>query len=434
MGSSHWMTGIILIIIVGGYLLDLFLDTLNVMSWREGRHTDAHQLFDVEKYARARAYGQRRFVVTALSSWVETLLLAIFLILGGFAFIDGVATSLAAQLPGMAPYIQYHPGAGLSLPMAIATALIFFAMMGILQDLVSLPFSIYSTFVVEERFGFNRTTPRIFLLDHLKGYLLAAFLGGPLIALLIFFQAKSGSLAWVLAWGLVSVVILFLNLFYTSLIVPLFNKLTPLSAGPLRSAISEYAKKVSFPLTNILVMDGSKRSSKANAFFSGLGKQKKIVLFDTLMEKHSTGEIVAILAHETGHYMKKHIPISMALSILQTGLVIFLFFYSLNSPDIAMALGGSGPSFHLGMIGFFYLFAPLSLVMSLFFGFFSRRNEYQADQFAAKTASREDMKSALRRLSIENLTNPHPHPLYVLFHYSHPPVAQRLSALDRPAD
>ena len=312
---------------------------------------------------------------------------------------------------------------------SILLALAFFAALYIIADLLSTPLQWYGTFVIEEKFGFNKTTIKTFWLDKFKGYLLAIVLGGPLIWLLLFLIEQLGPAFWIYFLLAISAFSLFLNVFYTSLILPIFNKLTPLPDGELKSAIQHYSKEVSFPLANIFVIDGSKRSSKSNAFFSGLGRKKKVVLYDTLIENHSAEELVSILAHEVGHYKKKHIIQAYVLSVLQSALMLFLLSLMVQNESLSLALGGQQMSIHLNLLAFGMLYSPVSKVLGVFMNFISRKNEYQADSFAAITADRQALVSALKKLSIDNLSNLWPHKWYVFFHYSHPPLVKRLQAL-----
>jgi STE24 endopeptidase len=291
------------------------------------------------------------------------------------------------------------------------------------------PFSVYATFVIEEKFGFNKTTVKTFILDKIKGWLLAIILGGGLLTLVVWIYGATGEWFWLIAWGLISFFTIFMSMFYSNIIVPLFNKQTPLEAGELRDAIETFAKKTGFNLRNIYVIDGSKRSTKANAYFTGLGKKKRIVLYDTLMKDHSVDELVAVLAHEIGHYKKKHTLIGTIVSILQTGLMLLILSRFLGSPHLSGALGASQPSFHLSVVAFGILYTPLSIIIGLALNAFSRKHEFEADRFATVNFSGESLSSALIRLSVKNLSNLRPHPAYVFFYYSHPPLLKRLAAI-----
>ena len=272
---------------------------------------------------------------------------------------------------------------------------------------------------------------KTFIIDKIKGYALTAILGGGLVAVLLYFVIEIGQNFWLYFWVVISVFILVINMFYTSLIVPLFNKLTPLEDGELRSAIEEYAKKIDFPLTNIYVIDGSKRSTKANAYFSGIGPKKKIVLYDTLIKNHSVEELVGVLAHEVGHFKKKHIISGFILSILQVGVTFFVLSKFIFNENLSLSLGAEGLSYHLNLVAFSMLYAPISVLMGIFMNLFSRKNEYEADAYAAETYHSKHLQTALKKLSADNLSNLTPHPAYVFMHYSHPPLVKRLEALNK---
>jgi STE24 endopeptidase len=297
------------------------------------------------------------------------------------------------------------------------------------SDLLAIPFQRYSTFVIEEKYGFNKTTTKTFVLDKLKGYLLAALIGGGLLTLLIFLVATIGPSFWIWFSLVAAAFILFINMFYTSLILPLFNKLTPLPDGPLMEAINVFARKVDFPLDSIFVIDGSKRSKKANAFFSGIGRKKKIVLYDTLIENHTTEELVAVLAHEVGHFKKRHIIWGYLLSIVQIVFTMFVLSRMIYAEDVSLALGGSQLAVHLNLLAFGILFSPISGITGLFMKMYSRKNEFEADAFARDTYEGKALSQALKKLSVDNLSDLYPHPWYVFFHYSHPPLLARLRAL-----
>lgn len=302
------------------------------------------------------------------------------------------------------------------------------------SDVLQTPFEVYDTFVIEEKYGFNKTTPKIFVLDKIKGWLLGAVIGGGLLALIIFIYQKTQNLFWIYAWLVVSAFSVFILLFYSNLIVPLFNKQTPLPEGGLRDAIQQFSDKVGFRLDNIFVINGSKRSTKANAYFTGFGAKKRIVLFDTLIEEMEIEEIVAVLAHEIGHYKKKHVLQGLIISLLHTGAILFVFSLLIGNPLLSRALGVETPNFHIGLVAFGILYSPVSFVLDIFMNILSRKNEYEADAFAAQNYQPEALASALKKLSVKNLSNLTPHPLYVFFHYSHPTLLQRLQHLKKFED
>jgi len=298
------------------------------------------------------------------------------------------------------------------------------------KSFISLPFSIYHTFVIEEKFGFNKTSVKTFILDMVKGLGLGILLGGPLLAGLLAFFQYSGTYAWLYAWGATTAFTLVVQFIAPTWIMPLFNKFTPLEDGELRQTIMNYAKEVKFSLENLFVMDGSKRSSKSNAFFTGFGKHKRIALFDTLIEKHTVKELLLVLAHEIGHYKKKHIIKSMIISILHMGIMFYLISIFLNHKGLFDAFYMQEMSIYAGLIFFGMLYSPVEMILSVFMQIFSRKNEYEADKFAADTTmDSQSMIDALKKLSADNLSNLTPHPFYVFLNYSHPPVLQRINAL-----
>ncbi|MDG1110539.1 MAG: M48 family metallopeptidase, partial [Polaribacter sp.] len=299
------------------------------------------------------------------------------------------------------------------------------------SDLLTTPFSYYKTFVIEESFGFNKSTKALFWIDKIKGLVMSSFLGGGILALIIEFYQIFGENFWVYAWILIALFTVFMNLFYAKLIVPLFNKQTPLENGELKTAIEAYAKKVGFKLDAIFVIDGSKRSTKANAYFSGFGSQKRITLFDTLINDLEIPEIVAVLAHEVGHYKKKHILFNLFTSLLLTGFMLFLLSLFINMPLFSKALGVANPSFHIGLIAFGILYTPVSEITGIFMNYISRIFEYQADNYAKETNTTIPLISALKKLSKNSLSNLTPHPAYVFMHYSHPTLFERIQNLKK---
>jgi STE24 endopeptidase len=311
----------------------------------------------------------------------------------------------------------------------ILIALLFFGTIGFASALLSLPFSWYETFVIEEKFGFNKSNNKTFFLDQLKGLLLGAVIGGGILALIVWIYLLTGKFFWIYALVVLIAFSLFMTLFYSNLIVPLFNKQKPLEEGELKTAINEFCSKVGFKLDNVFVIDGSKRSAKANAYFTGMGRKKRIVLYDTLINEMRIGEIVAVLAHEIGHYKKKHIILSLILSFLTTALMLYIFSLVSSNPAFAEVLGAHQPGFHLSIITFGILYSPLSFLIGIGMNLLSRKNEYQADDFAAINYNAQSLASALKKLSVHNLSNLTPHPLYVFFHYSHPTLLQRLKNL-----
>ena len=402
---------IIIAIIVLDFLFENYLDYLNTTRMSKKLPDEVKDIYDEEKYKKQQAYqkeNQRFGMITGTFSFVLILLMFLFY---GFAFVDSLVWGITSN--------------------SILAALLFFGILMFASDILNIPFSIYDTFVIEEKYGFNKTTPKTFVLDEIKGWVLGAIIGGGLLALVIFIYQKTQNMFWIYAWLVVAVFSIFMSMFYSNLIVPLFNKQTPLKEGELRTAIEEFAQKVGFKLDNIFVIDGSKRSAKANAYFTGLGPKKRIVLYDTLINDMETDELVAVLAHEIGHYKKNHIIQGLIISLIQTGIVLFIFSLLIDSPLLSKALGVEEPNFHIGLIAFGILYSPVSFVLGIFMNMLSRKNEYQADAFAAENYKPEALASALKKLSVKNLSNLTPHPRYVFFNYSHPPLLQRLRHLKK---
>ena len=402
---------IILAILVIDFLFDRLLDYLNSTRWSNKLPFELQGIYDEDKYRKSQNYLRENMRFGLLTSSLSFVLIIAFLLLGGFPFLDNWVRQ----------YTE-HP---------ILMALLFFGIIGLASDLLSTPFDIYHTFVIEEKYGFNRTTPKTYVADKLKGWLLAIILGGGLMAVIIWFYQMAGSYFWLYAWAFLTFFSIFMAMFYSTLIVPLFNKQTPLEEGELRDAIEKFSQKAGFKLDNIFVIDGSKRSSRANAYFSGLGKKKRIVLFDTLIEEHTTEELVAVLAHEIGHYKKKHITKGMFVSIISSGAMLYLLGLFINRPELSMALGVEQSSFHIGIIAFGLLYSPVSTLLGIAGNYMSRKHEYQADAFAAKNYKPEPLQEALKKLSVNNLSNLRPHPVNVSVNYSHPPLLQRLNHLEK---
>jgi len=400
---------LIVIIATGGYLFDLALEIINYRARRTDIPAEVAAFYDKEKYIKSLEYHSTRKKFSFFSGAFNFLMSISMLIFGGFGYVDSL----------LRPHIHNET----------LLALTFFGLLLLASDILSLPFQLYSTFVIEERFGFNKTTRGTFIADKIKGYIIGGIVGAALLSALIFLVNRFGPNFWILFGVVAAAFILFVNMFYTSLILPLFNRLTVLPDGELKSAIQEFSKSVRFPLDNIFVMDGSKRSSKANAFFSGIGAKKKIVLYDTLVNNHTTEELVAVLAHEVGHFKKKHIVLSMALSVLQIFFVLFVLSLMIFNSDLSMALGGTQQSIHLNLIAFAILFSPISAITGLLMSLLSRKNEYEADAYAKETYNGAALANALKRLSVDTLSDLYPHPLYVFFYYSHPTLLQRLSRL-----
>ncbi|MFN8254843.1 MAG: M48 family metallopeptidase [Bacteroidales bacterium] len=400
---------IIIAIVLIEFFISRFLDSLNA-SWRKKELPDMlKDIYKPEEYEKSQEYGRVKTKFSMISSGFQLVIILIVLFTGVFGLVDN--------------FIHSH------FENNIIAALLFFGAIFFASDIISLPFSIYSTFVIEEKFGFNKTTVKTFILDKIKGYFLALIIGGGLLALIIWFYYKTTSMFWIYAWILVSGFSVFMAMFYSSLIVPLFNKQTPLEEGELRDKIHEFSIKTGFRLDNIFVIDGSKRSSKANAYFTGLWNKKRIVLFDTIIKDLSVNEIVAVLAHEIGHYRLKHTRTSILLSIFQTGAIFYLLSLFIGNPALSNALGGNTPTFELGIIAFGLLFSPVSEAIGLIMNWVSRKNEYEADSFAKQQGQGEHLISSLKKLSVNNLSNLTPHPAYVFAYYSHPTLYQRIVAI-----
>ncbi|NTV12797.1 MAG: M48 family metallopeptidase [Desulfobulbaceae bacterium] len=401
---------IILFALLADFLLGALADWLNLKALDPKLPAEFADCYDPAEYARSQAYTRAKSRFGQISTTFDLAVLLLFWWGGGFAWLDQLVRGWASG--------------------EVARGLLFFALLLLSKSLLSLPFSVYSTFGIEARFGFNRTTPATFIADLVKGLLLAVVLGGPLLGAILYLFAKAGALAWLWCWGAVSLFTLFVQFIAPTWIMPLFNKFTPLPEGELRTAIFAFAAQVSFPLQNVFVMDGSKRSAKSNAFFTGFGRNRRIALFDTLIDKHSVPELVGVLAHEIGHYKKKHILKSMLLGLVHAGVMFYLLAFFLSRPELYAAFGIESPSLYTGLIFFGLLFTPLEMALSPFLHYLSRKHEYQADRFAAdETGNPAGMAAALKKLSVSNLANLTPHPFYVVLHYSHPPLLARLRAL-----
>ncbi len=405
------MLYILLIIIVVFFAIDNFISYLNTTQWNTKLPPEAKDIYDEEKYQKSQEYEKVKYQFWKISGFVSFWVMILVLLFGGFGFLDDVVRG-----------IFYND---------IFITLSFFGILVVLQMILWLPFSYYQTFVIEEKFGFNKMTKKIFFLDTIKSLLLTAIIWGIIVSFVVFLYTKFGENFWWLAWILLSGVSLFLMMFYTSLIVPIFNKLTPLEDGELKNAIWNFWKKVWFELNNIFVIDGSKRSSKANAYFSGFGPKKTIVLFDTLIQDMTTDEIVSVLAHEIGHYKRKHTLQMLVFSVIQTWIILFLFSLLIENLAVANALWAENTSFHIGAIAFGILFTPVSFVLWILWNILSRKNEYEADNYAREYFSWDVLVGALTKLAKNNLTNLTPHAWYEFVHYSHPTVLKRIKALQK---
>ena len=397
---------IFIAILVLKFLVDQLLDSLNASHFEDVIPKEVSDVYDRKEYKKSQSYKKTNYrfgIVTSLFSIVLTLS---FFFLDGFSLVDSFARAYSEN--------------------TIIIGLIFFGIIIIGSDLLTTPFSYYKTFVIEEKFGFNKTSKKTFFIDKLKGLLMSILIGGFILALITWFYEFTGAFFWLYTWGLVTIFSLFMNMFYSKLIVPLFNKQTPLEEGTLRDKISEYAKSVGFKLDKIFVIDGSKRSTKANAYFSGFGSEKRVTLYDTLINDLDDEEIVAVLAHEVGHYKKKHIIFNLFASILLTGLTLYILSLFISNPLLSQALGVDIPSFHIGLIAFGLLYSPISEITGLIMHLFSRKFEYQADDYAKNTYKGDPLITSLKKLSKNSLSNLTPHPAYVFMHYSHPTLLERI--------
>jgi STE24 endopeptidase len=400
---------IFIAILVLKFLVDQILDSLNASHFEDVIPEEVSDVYDPKEYKKSQSYKKtnHRFgIVTSLFSIVLTIS---FFFLDGFSLVDHFARVYSEN--------------------SIVITLIFFGIILIGSDLLTTPFSYYKTFVIEQKFGFNKTSKKTFFIDKLKGLLMSILIGGFILALITWFYEFAGAYFWLYAWGLVTLFSLFMNMFYSKIIVPLFNKQTALEEGDLKDAITKYANSVGFTLNNIFVINGSKRSTKANAYFSGFGNQKRITLYDTLINDLTINEIVAVLAHEVGHYKRKHIIFNLIASLLLTGLSLFLLSLFIQTPILSKALSVSIPSFHIGLIAFGILYSPISEITGIFMNYMSRKFEYQADNYAKETFSSEPLISSLKKLSKNSLSNLTPHFLYVFIHYSHPTLFERIKNL-----
>ena len=409
MTAENWLY-LIIGLVIFNYLFSTVLDFINGKNWRTEIPPVMKDFYPEDKYLKAKNYSKEKGKVSLISSTLSTLITLLFLVFGGYGWLDNFI-SLYYDIPFLKSGI-------------------FFLVLFILSDFISIPFSCYNTFVIEEKYGFNKTTVKTFVLDKIKGYILTLIIGGVLLFGAIYIVSLLENGFWVWLWLSLSVIMLLVNMFYADLIVPIFNKLTPLENGSLREKIESYTNKVGYSLKNIYIIDGSKRSSKANAFFSGLGPRKTIALYDTLVEKHTEEELVAVLAHEVGHYKKKHVITSLFLTIFQLGLMCFLLETCLKFDEISQALGGKEMVFHLGLVAFGILYSPVGTIISILMNINSRKNEFEADHYAKTTYSGVALELALKKLSVDSLSNLYPHPFYTFIHYSHPPLLKRLSALN----
>ena len=409
--TPQLLFNIIIAILIIDFIIDQSISYLNARHFNDPIPENLKDVYNEDEYFRSQQYKKENYRFSLVSSTVSFIATLAFFYLKGFAWVDNWARSVSDN--------------------EIVIGLLFFGAIMLASSILSLPFKYYDTFVIEEKFGFNKSTPRLFFTDWIKGLVIGALIGGILLALIIWFYQITGKNFWIYAWILITVFSVFMTLFYSSLIVPLFNKQTPLEKGELRDQIENFAKKAGFQLDNIFVIDGSKRSTKANAYFSGFGPKKRIVLYDTLINDLETDEIVGVLAHEIGHYKKKHVLIQMLLSILITGITLYLLSVFVSNPLLSQALSVEKPGFHIGLITFGILYNPISEITGILMNYISRKFEFQADHFAGSNYRPQALIQALKKLSKNSLSNLTPHKANVFIHYSHPPLSDRVKNLER---
>ena len=402
---------ILITILLIKFVIDSVLNHLNAKHFNDTLPNDVSDVYEINEYQQSQSYKKTNHnfsKITSLFSLITTLL---FFFFDGFSIVDEIARGFSNNI--------------------IIITLIFFGIIIIGSDIISIPFSLYKTFVIEEKFGFNKSTKKLFFLDKIKGLLMTIILGGSILSIITWFYEFTGNYFWIYTWLLITTFSVFLNMFYSKLIVPLFNEQTILEEGDLKNEIVKYVNSVGFKANNIYVLNGSKRSTKANAYFSGFGNQKRITLYDTLINDLENNEIVAVLAHEVGHYKRKHILYNLTSSIILTGFALFVLSLFIKTPVLSLALGVSHPSFHIGLIAFGILYSPVSQILGVFMNYMSRKFEYQADNYAKNTFSASPLISSLKKLSKNSLSNLTPHYLYVFFHFSHPTLLDRIKNLNK---
>lgn len=401
---------VILFALIGNFFLNIIADYLNIKNISEDLPAEFKNYCNNDQYNKSQNYLKVTTIFGQISSSFDLAILLVFWFFNGFPFLDSFVRSFGFNI--------------------IITGLLYIFILGISKFILSIPFSIYSTFYIEEKFGFNKTKPMLFFIDTVKSFILSILLGGVLLSIILLFFEYAGENAWFICWSTTTCLILIIQYIVPTWILPLFNKFTPLESGELRDAIINYAKSINFSLDNIFIMDGSKRSTKSNAFFTGFGKTKRIVLFDTLIKDQTTSELVSILAHEMGHFKKKHIIKNLSIAILQMGIVFYLLSFFISYKGLFNAFSMNEISIYAGLIFFGMLYSPIDFFLSILMQISSRKDEFEADQFAFKTyTDEESLINALKKLSVKNLSNLTPHPLYVFLNYSHPPILERIKAL-----
>ena len=409
--SSETIFFIIVVFLCLDFVLERVLESLNSKHMSPVLPDSLKGIYEEKEYSRFQSYKRENGRLDSWSSGVGFVVMIVFLVAGGFGWYNSWVVSLTDS---------------------VVWQTIFFVMgLSVASTVLDIPFDYYATFRIEEKYGFNKTTRRVYWLDAVKELFLSLVLGGVLLALVVWFYTWAGTYFWLYAWGAVTLFSVFMAMFYSQLIVPLFNKQTPLQAGSLRDKIQNFAEKVGFKLDNIYVIDGSKRSTKANAYFTGLGPKKRVVLYDTLIDELTEEEIVAVLAHEVGHYKKRHTLRSMVVSVIQMGVLFWLFSLCVNNAALSEALGGDRAYFQLGLIAFAILYSPVNLILGIGMNVWSRSNEYEADAFAARYYEGDYLVSGLKKISVKSLSNLTPHPLYEYIYYSHPSLLKRIDAIKR---
>lgn len=409
--SSETIFFIIVVFLCLDFVLERVLESLNSKHMSPVLPDSLKGIYEEKEYSRFQSYKRENGRLDSWSSGVGFVVMIVFLVAGGFGWYNSWVVSLTDSV--------------------VWQTILFVMGLSVVSSVLDIPFDYYATFRIEEKYGFNKTTRRVYWLDTVKELFLSLVLGGVLLALVVWFYTWAGTYFWLYAWGAVTLFSVFMAMFYSQLIVPLFNKQTPLQEGSLRDKIQAFAGKVGFKLDNIYVIDGSKRSTKANAYFTGLGPKKRVVLYDTLIDELTEEEIVAVLAHEVGHYKKRHTLRSMVVSVIQMGVLFWLFSLCVNNVALSEALGGDRVYFQLGLIAFAILYSPVNLILGIGMNVWSRSNEYEADAFAARYYEGDYLVSGLKKISVKSLSNLTPHPLYEYVYYSHPSLLKRIDAIKR---
>ena len=409
--SSETIFFIIVVFLCLDFVLERVLESLNAKHMSPVLPDSLKGIYEEKEYSRFQSYKRENGRLDSWSSGVGFVVMIVFLVAGGFGWYNSWVVSLTDSV--------------------VWQTILFVVGLSVVSSVLDIPFDYYATFRIEEKYGFNKTTRRVYWLDTVKELFLSLVLGGVLLALVVWFYTWAGTYFWLYAWGAVTLFSVFMAMFYSQLIVPLFNKQTPLQEGSLRNKIQAFAGKVGFKLDNIYVIDGSKRSTKANAYFTGLGPKKRVVLYDTLIDELTEEEIVAVLAHEVGHYKKRHTLRSMVVSVIQMGVLFWLFSLCVNNVALSEALGGDRAYFQMGLIAFAILYSPVNLILGVGMNVWSRNNEYEADAFAARYYEGDYLVSGLKKISVKSLSNLTPHPLYEYIYYSHPSLLKRIDAIKR---